>query len=72
VKRDIATIDGEVVLKIPAGTQSGQIFVLKDKGVPHLRGRGRGDLLIQVNVRVPKNLNKQQKKLVEELGETGM
>ncbi len=66
-KIDIETVDGPVVLKIPEGTQSGKIFILKDRGVPHLRGRGRGDHLVEVIVKTPTNLNRKQKKLLEEL-----
>ena len=57
-------------LKIPAGTQSGQEFVLKGKGVPHLRQSGRGDLLAQVNVAIPKELTAEQRQLLEDLAES--
>ncbi|MCH7492931.1 molecular chaperone DnaJ [Patescibacteria group bacterium] len=67
-KVPIVTLDGEVVLKIPAGMQSGKVFKLKDKGVPHLRSRGRGDHLVTVNIVTPTHLTRQQKKLLEELG----
>ncbi len=63
---DVETVDGIVTLKIPAGTQSGKVFMLKDKGVPSLRGRGRGDHLVTVIVKTPTNLSRQQKKLLEE------
>ncbi len=66
-KIPITTLEGEVSLKIPAGTQSGKVFRLKDKGVPHLRSRGRGDHLVTVNVVTPTGLSRQQKKLFEEL-----
>jgi molecular chaperone DnaJ len=70
--KDIATINGEVSLKIPAGTTAGQIFVLKGKGVPRLHSRGVGDQLVEIKIAVPKNLNRQQKKLLEELGNEGL
>ncbi len=67
----INTLDGPVRLKIPAGTQSGKIFILKGKGVPILNKPGqRGNHLVKVIVRIPERLSKQQKKLLEELGKT--
>ena len=54
-------------MKVPAGTQSGEIFRIRAVGVPHLRGRGRGDHLVRVIVDVPKKLSTAQKKLIEEL-----
>ena len=63
----VSTLDGEVMLKIPAGTQSGRVFRLESKGVPHLRSRGRGDHLMTVNVTTPIHLSRKQKELLEEL-----
>lgn len=71
-KRDIKTIDGEVSLKIPAGTEAEQIFVLKNKGIQRLNSSGRGDHLVTVKIKVPKNLNRQQRKILEELGGEGL
>lgn len=68
-KIDIETVDGMVTLKIPEGTQSGKIFKLSGKGVPHLRGRGRGDHLVEVIVKTPTNLSRKQKKILEEFDE---
>jgi len=68
-KIDIETVDGVVSLKIPEGTQSGKVFKLSDKGVPHLRGRGRGDHLVEVIVKTPTNLSRKQKKILEEFDE---
>jgi len=59
-------IDGEVDLSIPPGTQTGQVFCLKGKGIKRLDGRGRGSQLVKVQVRIPKNLNVRQKKLLKE------
>jgi molecular chaperone DnaJ len=64
-KLDVKTLDGEISLKIPAGTQPNTKFRLKGKGVPHLHGSGRGDLYIQVIVEVPTKLNKDQKKALD-------
>ena len=66
-KIDIETVDGFVSLKIPAGTQSGTIFKLKSRGAYSLHSNKRGDHLVEVIVNTPKNINRQQKKLLEEL-----
>lgn len=63
---EIPTPRGKSTIKIPAGTQSGQTFRLKGKGVPRLEGRGQGDLYIQVQVEVPVKLSKKQQTLLEE------
>lgn len=65
-KIDVKTVDGEVNLKIPEGTQSGTKFVLKNKGVPHLRSHGRGDQIVEVIVDIPKNLSRRDRKLLED------
>lgn len=65
---DIPTLDGKVQLTIPEGTQNAAVFRLKGKGVPHLRGNGRGDQYVKIEVEVPKSLNAKQKKLLEEFG----
>ncbi len=54
---DIETLDGTETLVVPAGTQPGREFVLRQRGVPHLRGRGRGDLRVVVRVDVPTKLS---------------
>ena len=79
-KIEVKTIDGLVDLKIPAGTRSGQIFVLKNKGVIKLHSRNpfgstqgrQGDHLLTVETAIPKNLTRRQKKLLEELREEGL
>lgn len=58
---EVPTLDGKVKLTIPEGTQPGAVFRLKGKGVPYLRGSGRGDQFVSVNVRIPKNMNSTQK-----------
>ncbi|NOZ29335.1 MAG: molecular chaperone DnaJ [Chloroflexi bacterium] len=67
---DVPTLDGPVKLKIPPGTQHGRVFRLKEKGVPYLRRRGRGDLLVSVRVVVPTELTEEQRQLLRKLGET--
>jgi molecular chaperone DnaJ len=67
---EVPALEGKVAVKIPAGTQSGRIFQLKDKGVPHLRGGGRGDQLVRVRVITPSSLSKDQRRLFEQLSES--
>ena len=62
----VPTLGGRVDMKIPAGTQSGKIFRLKDKGVPDVHGRGVGDELVRVIVEIPTRLTAEQKRLIEE------
>jgi len=71
-KVEIKTIDGKVNLKIPAGTYSGKVFKLKGKGVASFQGYGKGDHLVEVIVKIPEKLTKEQKKLLEELRKEGM
>lgn len=70
-ERKIPTIDGdEVELKLKPGTQTGEVHVIRNKGVPHLRGNGRGDLLVRTHVVTPTKLTKAQKDLLGQLAET--
>jgi len=62
----VPTIDGEVTIKIPSGTQPGNVIRLNGRGVTHVRGSGRGDMYIKIKVVVPKHLSAKQKKLLEE------
>jgi molecular chaperone DnaJ len=62
----VPTLNGKVKMSIPAGTQNGKIFRLKNKGIPDLHGHGRGDELVGVTVEIPTNLTAQQRKLIEE------
>jgi molecular chaperone DnaJ len=66
----IPTLDGEEDVEIPAGTQSGDDFALRGHGVPHLRGAGRGDMIIRATVVVPDELTDEQRALLEQLAET--
>lgn len=63
---DIPTLDGKVSLKIPSGTQSHKTFRIKNKGMPKLRGFGRGDLFVKVIVETPTKLTQRQRELLEE------
>lgn len=66
---DVPTIHGSAKLKIPAGTQAGDRFTLRNEGVPSLRGGGKGDMLVEVQVKTPVKLNKKQKELLREFEE---
>jgi molecular chaperone DnaJ len=66
-KIQVPTLDGRAELKIPAGTQTGTVFRLRGKGVPHLGGFGKGDELVRVVTRTPTKLTKRQRQLFEEL-----
>ena len=66
---EIPTIEGKVKVKIEAGTQPGKILRLRGKGLPDVNGYGKGDLFAKVNLWIPKNLSKDEKKLVEKMKE---
>ena len=61
---EVPTLEGKDILDIPAGTQSGRVFKLSGKGVPFIRGRGRGDLHVRIVVETPQNLTASQKELL--------
>ena len=63
---EVPTLDGKVKLTIPEGTQPGTVFRLRGKGIPYLRGSGRGDHYVTVNISVPKNLSHSQKEALRE------
>jgi len=65
---EVPTLFGKASLKIPAGTQSGTTFRLREKGMPSLRGGRQGDQLVRVHVEVPTSLTSEQRKLLEEFG----
>lgn len=62
----VPTLGGMATMGIPPGTSSGRVFRLKDKGVPHLKGGGRGDQYVTVNVVVPQNLDERSQQLLRE------
>ncbi|MDF2927924.1 molecular chaperone DnaJ [Anaerospora sp.] len=68
---EVPTLDGKVQLRIPEGTQTATVFRLKEKGVPHLRGSGRGDQHVKVKVITPKKLTDKQKELLLEFAKDG-
>lgn len=65
----VATVDGEVTIKIPAGTQSGTDFKLSGHGVPHLKKDSRGAHIVTINVLTPTNLSKKQREALEQFKE---
>jgi molecular chaperone DnaJ len=62
---EVPTVDNNVKIKIEPGTQPGKILRLRGKGLPEVNGYGRGDLLVNVNVWIPKNLSKEELKIIE-------
>ncbi|MBM3243541.1 MAG: molecular chaperone DnaJ [Candidatus Omnitrophica bacterium] len=62
----VPTLSGKVDMKVPAGTQSGSLFRLKGKGIVDLHSRNLGDQLVRVNVEIPRRLNPQQRRAIEE------
>jgi molecular chaperone DnaJ len=67
---EVPALDGKLRIKIPAGTQSGKIFRLKDKGLPVLQGYGKGDQLVHLNIWTPKTFNEEERKMLEKMRET--
>ncbi len=66
---EIPTLNGKKKISIPRGTESGEIFRIKGEGFPKLKGYGRGDQLVQVIVKTPKNLTKRQEEILREFEE---
>lgn len=68
--KEVETIHGKVKLKIPEGTQPGSIIRIKEKGVPHMKGKGRGDHFVKIKIEIPKKTSKKQKELLKEFQES--
>jgi molecular chaperone DnaJ len=62
-----STLDGDETVSIPAGTNTGHVIRLRGRGVPHMRGRGRGDLLVEVVVDTPTGLTKAQQEMLRRI-----
>jgi molecular chaperone DnaJ len=67
---EVPTLDGKVKIKIEAGTQPGKVLRLRGKGLPEVQSYGHGDLLVNINVWVPQNLSKEERKILEKLDES--
>lgn len=67
---NVPTIEGKkILLKIPAGTESGKVFRISDRGITHYSSRGRGDLFVEISIKIPKNPTDKQKELLKKLKE---
>ena len=67
---EVPTLDGKVKLTIPEGTQPDAVFRMRGKGIPYLRGSGRGDQFVTIRIAVPKNLTSAQKELLRQFAAT--
>jgi molecular chaperone DnaJ len=67
---EVPTLDGNALVTMPAGTQTGTVFRLKGKGLPDMRGRGRGDEFVKVSVATPTKLTSQQKDLLNQFSQS--
>jgi len=67
---EVPTVDNNVKIKIDPGTQPGKILRLRGKGLPEVNAYGRGDLLVHVNVWIPKNISREEARMMEKLKET--
>ncbi len=70
---EISTLDRtKILLKVPQGTESGKVLRISGKGIPHFQGSGRGNMYVELTIKTPKQLNKKQKELLEQLKEEGI
>ena len=69
---EIPTLNGKIKVKIPSGIQSGKIIKLKNKGISHLQGWGKGDMFIVIQVKTPEKLSQKQKQLLDEMRKEGL
>lgn len=66
---EVPTLDGKETLSIPAGTQSGEVIKMRGRGMPDVHSRAKGDLLVQVNIEVPKKVTKHHEEILRQLAE---
>jgi len=71
-KIDIPTLEGKILLKVPSGSESGKVLRISNKGIPRFSGFGRGNLYVELIVKIPKYLTKEQKMLLKELKKEGL
>jgi len=70
---EVLTLEGaKLLLKVPSGTESGKILRISGKGIPHFSGYGKGDLYVELIIKTPKRLTKEQKKLLDQLRKEGL
>jgi len=70
---ELKTLEGtNILLQVPAGTESGKVLRISGKGVPHFGGYGKGNLYVELRVKTPKKLNREQKKLLDQLRKEGL
>jgi len=70
---EIPSLQGKkILLKVPSGIESGKVFRISDKGIPHFSAWGKGSMFVELVVQTPKKLTKKQKELLEKLGEEGL
>jgi molecular chaperone DnaJ len=65
----ITTLDGDIEIEVPPGTQHGSVFRERGRGIPVLQGRGRGDLLVQVDVAIPQRLSEEESAVLRRFAE---
>jgi molecular chaperone DnaJ len=66
---EVPTIDGKVRIKIAPGTHAGKVLRLRGKGLPDVNGYGRGDIMVVVDITIPDELTKEERKIIEQLSE---
>lgn len=70
---EIKSLEGtNILLEVPAGTESGKVLRISGKGIPHFGGYGKGNLYVELNIKTPKKLSKKQKELLDELKKEGL
>ncbi len=69
---EVSTLEKQILLKIPAGTESGKVFRISGRGIPRFSGYGRGNLYAKIQIATPKKLTKKQKELLERLKDEGI
>ncbi len=69
---EVPTLENKVKIKIRPGTKTGTLIRLKNRGIPHLRGRGKGDQYVKIDVNIPEKLNKEQEKIFKKLQDSGL
>ena len=70
---EIPTLEGKnILLTVPQGTESGRVLRISGKGIPHFGGYGRGNLYVELLIRAPKKVTKEQRKLLDELRQEGL